>query len=140
MDQATEKALRDALGLLQEGEQEEAAAILARILTRSPGNEQGWYLLSFALVERERQIYALQRVLRINPDNEQAQARLAVLSGPAVGPVPPPPLISRRAPIVPGPLQSPSRLMKVQPAHVEPKFPPARPIPVMITPTALRPA
>ena len=133
MDQATEKALRDALGLLQKGEQEEAAAILARILARSPRNEQAWYLLSFALVERERQIYALQRVLRINPDNEQAQARLAVLSGPAVGPVPPPPLISRRAPIVPGPLQSPSRLMKVQPAHVEPQFPRARPIPVMKT-------
>ncbi|MFC2029358.1 ABC transporter permease subunit [Chloroflexota bacterium] len=133
MDQATEKALRAALALLQEGEPQEAAAILARVLARSPGNEQAWYLLSFALTDPDRQIYALQRVLRINPDNEKAEARLAVLSGPTVGPVPPPPLISRRAPIIPGPVSKPARPAKIQPALLKPQLPPPGPIPVMKT-------
>jgi peptide/nickel transport system permease protein len=79
MDQPTTQVLDTALGLLNAGKTEEAATLLARTLAQDPGNERAWHMLSYALVDRKKQIYALRRVLDINPDNRAAKSRLGQL-------------------------------------------------------------
>jgi peptide/nickel transport system permease protein len=69
-------ALQLALEYLKEGRQDAAASILARILKRDPRNERAWHMLSYALQEREKQIYALERVLALNPANRAAAHHL----------------------------------------------------------------
>jgi peptide/nickel transport system permease protein len=83
MDQIA-NSLRKADSLIQAGNPEAACVILAKILRANPQNEQAWYLLSFAIQIPERQIYALRRTLRLNPDHAEAQARLAQLTGQSV--------------------------------------------------------
>ena len=78
----TDGTLDGALELLKAGRLQEAAALLAAILKRDPGNERAWHMLSFALADREQRAYALRRVLRINPGNRAARSQLARISGP----------------------------------------------------------
>lgn len=72
MDEATNHALE----LLNAGRCEEAATALARVLAGDASNERAWHMLSYCLSERIKQIYALERVLRINPGNRAARSRL----------------------------------------------------------------
>jgi pimeloyl-ACP methyl ester carboxylesterase len=81
MDQSTLIELRKARDLLQAGKSEEARPILARIIQQDPGAEHAWYLLSYAVTDPQKQRYALEQVLRINPDYEKARRRLASLGG-----------------------------------------------------------
>jgi peptide/nickel transport system permease protein len=76
MDSTTTQALDDALELLNAKRSQEAAKALARIVTRDPGNERAWHMLSYALTEPDKQIYALRRVLQINPHNRPARSWL----------------------------------------------------------------
>ena len=76
MDSTTTQALDDALELLNAKRGQEAAKVLAKLVTRDPGNERAWHMLSFALSEPEKQIYALRRVLQINPHNRPARSWL----------------------------------------------------------------
>jgi peptide/nickel transport system permease protein len=87
MDQQTTATLDQALELLNADQLQKASALLARVLSRDSGNERAWHMLSYALTDRKKQIYALERVLQINPANRAARSQLARLSEkPAVPP------------------------------------------------------
>ena len=79
-----------ALKLLNAGKQIEASAVLSRFLVENPGSEQAWHMLSYALTDRDKQVYALQRVLQINPDNKAARSQLARLYEDVSAPAGPP--------------------------------------------------
>ena len=81
MDQSTLTALRTARDLLRTGQTEQARPILVELIKQDPNLEHAWYLLGFALSDPKQQIYAFQRVLQINPQNEKAKKQLAALSG-----------------------------------------------------------
>ncbi|MGD8753951.1 MAG: ABC transporter permease, partial [Anaerolineales bacterium] len=53
-----------------------------KLLKRDPQNAQAWFLLSFALTERQQKVYALERVLDIYPGNPRATARLQEITAP----------------------------------------------------------
>ncbi|MGD9148215.1 MAG: ABC transporter permease [Anaerolineae bacterium] len=98
MDSTTTQALDEALELLNAKRAQEAAKTLARLITREPGNERAWHMLSYALAEPEKQVYALRRVLQINPHNRAARSQLKRLEQepapahvPLSEPVEPPP-------------------------------------------------
>jgi peptide/nickel transport system permease protein len=76
MDQVATDPLREARELVKAGKGNEASVILSRFLVQNPDNEQAWHMLSYALTDRQKQIYALQRVLRINPENRAARSQL----------------------------------------------------------------
>ena len=73
--------LREAQALISAGKGREASILLSRFLAENPDDERAWHMLSYALTDRERQIYALKRVLRINPDNRAARSKLDKLYG-----------------------------------------------------------
>ena len=73
--QAVEK-LRKALALLKEGKPKAAQPLLVSVLQEYPNTEQAWYALSYCVSDLKDQIYALEQVLRINPENEGASLRL----------------------------------------------------------------
>ena len=81
MDDTSQTELTRALRLLQAGKPDAASAVLARLLKRNPNDELAWYALSRTLSDRGRQVYALERVLQINPENETARARLSDVRG-----------------------------------------------------------
>ena len=72
-------ALRQAEKALHEGRVQDARLMVVEYLRRVPDSEQAWWLLSFAVPEDQQQIDCLQRVLRLNPDNQEARERLAKL-------------------------------------------------------------
>jgi peptide/nickel transport system permease protein len=80
MDNAKVDLQQEALELLRSGRRREAAALLAQTLKHDPDDERAWHILSYAVAEREQQIYALRRVLQINPDNRAARNQLSKLS------------------------------------------------------------
>jgi hypothetical protein len=88
MDQKIANSLRQALDLIKSGDVKSARPILVEILKTNPEIEQAWYMLSFAVPIKERQIYALNQVLQINPGHEKARDRLAKLTGQPVEPIP----------------------------------------------------
>jgi peptide/nickel transport system permease protein len=88
MEHTKNDALEQALELLNAGECEEATVALAQVLASDPGNERAWHMVSYCLSEREQQIYALERVLRINPGNRAARSRLRRLE--TMPPIEPP--------------------------------------------------
>jgi peptide/nickel transport system permease protein len=80
MDQTPEHAFEKALQLLAAGKARGASVTLAGILKQDPGNERAWHMLSYALTDRQQQIYALTRTLVLNPGNRAARNRLVRLS------------------------------------------------------------
>ncbi|MBN2499737.1 MAG: hypothetical protein JXB38_03155 [Anaerolineales bacterium] len=80
--------LQRAIQLLKAGKPKEAQPILAEIVKNDPNNETAWFVLSLALSNPKQQIFALQRVLRLNPNHEKARSRLDQLT--AGGKVKPP--------------------------------------------------
>ena len=77
-DQLFEKAVEH----LREKRPDEAFPLLVKFLKANPDSEEGWYLLSYAVQSRAKKIESVQRVLKINPDNEHARARLKRLTAP----------------------------------------------------------
>lgn len=73
------RALKKALEHILDKDHASARKLLVRVLRKDPKNESAWYLLSQALEEREKQVYALQQALRINPENGRVRARLEKL-------------------------------------------------------------
>lgn len=65
--------------LLKAGDKRRALALLSEALKNDPSYLEGWWLLSFAIEAREKQIYALQRALELSPNNQKLQERLALL-------------------------------------------------------------
>ncbi|UYN90493.1 MAG: hypothetical protein KIT08_04445 [Anaerolineales bacterium] len=54
--------------------------MLSQTLKTDPSYTEGWWLLSFAIDDRGKQIYALKRVLQLSPNNPKVLERLAALS------------------------------------------------------------
>lgn len=68
--------LQEAITLLQTQRNEEAIPVLAQYLRINPNSEQAWFMMSYAIKERSKKIYCLEKVLAINPQNTQARERL----------------------------------------------------------------
>lgn len=76
-----------------------AQRLLVDYIKKNPNSEQAWYLLSTVVDEPRKQVECLQRVLRINPGNTEAQSRLMkAMAAPAVAGTPPPPAIKSAEP------------------------------------------
>lgn len=65
--------------LIRDGETSQARKALTAYLKSNPQSDRAWLLLSFVLPDREKRIYALERAVKINPANEEAQMRLEKL-------------------------------------------------------------
>ncbi len=78
--------LDEALELIRAGKRQEASVLLAHFLSQNPHHERAWHMLSYACTERDKQIYALQRVLQSNPDNRVARKQLDRLYSPVMPP------------------------------------------------------
>ena len=116
-ENATSEELRTAVDLLKEGKVAEARVLLIDAVTQNPRDELGWFLLSFAVRDPKQQVDCLERVLRINPSNSNARARLEKLGGtPPPEPIPQPvtpPFVTGEgetpAAETPVPVQTPAR-------------------------------
>ena len=109
MDMTGKDTLQQAMELARAGETKQAGAILAAHLRREPRDARAWLLLSYTLDEPERQLYALRRVLAIDPGNRVAAAELDRRTGAAAavaGPSAPPP--------TPSPARLPARRARVR--------------------------
>lgn len=71
--------LRQAAAYLEEGKPAQARPLLAEILRRDPGSEEGWMLLSQAVSDARQQADCLRKVLAINPANSRARLLLDLL-------------------------------------------------------------
>mgnify|MGYP001067267754 CR=1 FL=1 len=80
MDSGNKSPLQRAQRLAGHGKREQAVAVLTAYLKQEINSEQGWWLLSLLLEDVGQRRYALEQVLSLNPSNEQARLRLAVLS------------------------------------------------------------
>lgn len=80
--------LHHAADLLREGKFDEARVLIAKFLQQNPKSDDGWVLLSYAIADSEKKLECVQRALQINPENQQAQERMAELTVTSVGPPP----------------------------------------------------
>jgi peptide/nickel transport system permease protein len=126
MDQETTEALVRALELIKANKLQEASVLLAEVIQRNPSSERAWHMLSFALTDREKQIYALQRVLQLNPGNRAARSQLSKIAG-LSSPLAPPPAAPLRAPAMPGALRTKSPAAR--PAWSSTSQPAGKPLP-----------
>ena len=81
--------LKQAVDLLKGGQTQEAREILTAFLKSQPNSDQGWFLLSFTVVDPKQQIYCLQRALKLNPNNAHARNRFSKIQGSLSRPQPP---------------------------------------------------
>jgi len=73
--------------LLNAGKQQEARLLLVEYIKLNPASARAWWLMSLTLTDINRQMVCLQRVLRLDPENEPARERLAkLISQPPVTP------------------------------------------------------
>lgn len=72
-------SLKQAAELIKSGKTKPARGLLINILREDPDNAQAWYMLSFTVPNRDKQIYALQQVIRLVPDHQKAINRLSKL-------------------------------------------------------------
>ncbi|MBL6966699.1 MAG: ABC transporter permease subunit [Anaerolineales bacterium] len=86
MDLNNHPILETAASQIRDGKREDAKKLLAQFLKKNPQNEQGWVLLSYALDDNKQKIYALKRILQINPANTHVQARLSQFSAEQIAP------------------------------------------------------
>jgi len=101
MSSTVPPTLQRAAAYLQAGQPQLARPLLIEVVKQQPDSEEGWLLLSQAVAEQQQKIDCLQRVLRINPDNREAQSRLRLLLSPPE---------ERAAPIItPSPAPPPAR-------------------------------
>jgi hypothetical protein len=115
MSQPETDVIAVAQALVRDQQLPKAQRLLVEYIKQHPNSEQAWYVLSTAVDDPRKQIECLQRVLRINPANTEAQARLMkVMAGPAVSPpaasppVPPPPVVDRASTTSQPPLSEPA--------------------------------
>lgn len=69
--------LAQAQSLLQNGQHEAARRLLVALVSAHPANEEGWLLLS-TVVEANRAVDCLNRVLALNPGHARARKWLAL--------------------------------------------------------------
>jgi hypothetical protein len=108
MSSSIPQTLQRATAYLQAGKPQLARPLLIEAVKQQPHSEEAWLLLSQAVTEQRQKIDCLQRVLRINPGNVEAQTRLRLLlsppeerAAPIVTPPPPAPPPTRSAEVAP---------------------------------------
>jgi pimeloyl-ACP methyl ester carboxylesterase len=84
MGEMTARSLRDAYDLIRAGNKQEAQNILIPLVRGNPNSAEAWYLLGLALDDKQKQLYAFQQVLRIDPTNQHAQHQVARLQAPQI--------------------------------------------------------
>ncbi len=67
--------------LIQEGKRREAFNVLSEFVKRDPSSVQAWYLLSTLVGGDEKQLYCLDRALKLDPNHRQARERFAGIKG-----------------------------------------------------------
>ncbi|MEJ2485027.1 MAG: hypothetical protein P8Y68_04760 [Anaerolineales bacterium] len=73
-------SLKQAAELIKTGKTKPARGLIINVLREDPENAQAWYMLSFTVPKIDKQIYALQQVIRLVPDHQKAIDRLSKLS------------------------------------------------------------
>ena len=71
--------LQNALSYIQTGQKQRARDLLLQLVEQEPRNEMAWLWLSRLIADKEDQIIALENVLTINPERQQARERLEQL-------------------------------------------------------------
>ena len=87
MTQPTADVLLRIERLLRIGKQEEAQALLVEYLKVNPSSARAWWLMSLTVPDILQQRDCLERVLRLDPEDELARERLEMLKN---QPIPPP--------------------------------------------------
>jgi tetratricopeptide (TPR) repeat protein len=78
-DSPTPSPLHKAAALIRVQQFQEALDILIPYITENPNSDGGWFLLSFAIQDRNKKQECLERAIKINPNHTRAQERLAKL-------------------------------------------------------------
>ncbi len=68
--------LKQAMGLIIEGNKKSAGELLAGVVRSDPKNEMAWLYLSYCVELPDQKEYCLRKTLEINPDNQQAKQAL----------------------------------------------------------------
>src|SRR5512143_1582377 len=82
MSSSIPQTLQRAAAYLKAGKPQLARPLLIEVVKQQPNSEEAWLLLSLAVAEQQQKIDCLQRVLRLNPGNVEAQTRLRQLLSP----------------------------------------------------------
>lgn len=64
--------ISEAIELIENGKEDAASKILARHVLDKPLDETAWYLLSKCVKEPEKKQFCLEKVLQVNPNNQDA--------------------------------------------------------------------
>lgn len=84
-----QQLLQAGVSALKANDRQKALAIFAQLVQQYPQSERGWFLLGMSMDAKDKRLYCLQRVLTLNPNNQEAKNQIALLSPPK--PVPPAP-------------------------------------------------
>ena len=95
MSQPETDVITQAQELIHSQQLPKAQRLLVEYIKQNPNSEQAWYVLSTAVDDPRKQIECLQRVLRINPTNTEAQSRLMKVMAVQAAPPPPPAVVAR---------------------------------------------
>jgi hypothetical protein len=85
------QTLDAALAAVRAGNTNQALGIIAGVIRQQPANEKAWLLLASLLEDPDRKRECLNRVLAINPNNNEAQVELLLLETASVAVPPQPP-------------------------------------------------
>lgn len=99
MDQDLTTSIKRALELIRSGKLDAARPILLEVLREDETIEQAWFLLSYTLPPGDKQEYALNQALSMNPEFDRAQERLDRIRGVDVEPATQPILADREEPV-----------------------------------------
>ena len=81
MNPSVDRSIKQAAEFLKAGDAGSARVVLLGVLRGDINNELAWFFLSDAVEGREKKIYALRQVLRLNPDNQRAISKIQQLEG-----------------------------------------------------------
>jgi len=79
MTNSTEEIIKSAISDARAGNKEAARKTLSNLVRQEPNNARLWYLLSQVVEKKEQAIDCLEMVLKLQPDNIQAEDRLKQL-------------------------------------------------------------
>jgi tetratricopeptide (TPR) repeat protein len=73
--------LAQGMEFARKGDQKQARELIAKAVKADPFLKQGWWALAHLLDDKDRQLHCLKQVLKLDPPNEEARAKLAELQG-----------------------------------------------------------
>ncbi|MEW5939472.1 MAG: alpha/beta hydrolase [Chloroflexota bacterium] len=76
-----EELLRAGIEAARQRNREEASRLLSQAVRANPNLEAGWLWLGLCRADPKEREYCFRRVLALNPDNQEAQKRLAQING-----------------------------------------------------------